>query len=58
MEIRYQLRYRRPVVLGRDRAAAPPRGPAYTPAAPAGLFGSTTVAMPSRELFQPNFQEW
>ena len=61
MEIRYQLRYRRPAVLGRGRAAeASPNGPAYTPAAPeppvsmlASLFG-TTVAMPCRELLQ----EW
>ena len=55
MELRYQLRYHRLAMLCRCRASAPPRGPAHTPAAPeppvsmlAGLFVSTTMAMPFR----------
>ena len=58
-ELRYKLRYLRPAVLGRGRAAAPPRGPAHTLAAPespvsmsASLFGSTTVGMSRRESLQ------
>ena len=52
------MRYHLPAELGRGRAAAPRCWPTAAPEQPAsmsaGLFGSTTVAIPPMELLQ----EW